>query len=100
MPFILVGTQGSLQYLRSYGFKTFGDIWDESYDDADDSTRIQKIAELLKYLDCKSTAEKQKLFESACSIVEHNWNHFYNGGFEKILWKELTGMLNDIKSHS
>jgi len=100
MPFVIVGTQGSLHYLRSYGFKTFGDLWDESYDDADDSTRIQKIAELLKYLDCKSTTEKQKIFESAHSIVEHNWNHFYNGGFEQILWQELTGMLDDIKSHS
>jgi hypothetical protein len=24
MPFVIVGTQGSLKYLRSYGFKTFG----------------------------------------------------------------------------
>jgi hypothetical protein len=100
MPFILVGTRGSLQYLRSYGFKTFSNIWDESYDDADDSTRIQKIAELLKYLDCKTVQEKQQLFENAMPVIKHNWNHFYNGGFEKILWSELTGMLNDIKSHS
>jgi len=42
MPFIIVGTQGSLRYLRSYGFKTFGDLWDESYDDEpDDSRRIK-----------------------------------------------------------
>jgi hypothetical protein len=100
IPFILVGTQGSLDYLRSYGFQTFDSIWDESYDRADDSTRIQKIADLLTDLDRKSLQEKQKLFETARPIVEHNWNHFYNGGFEKILWKELTGMLNDIKSHS
>ena len=31
-PFILAGTHNSLEYLRSYGFKTFGHIWDESYD--------------------------------------------------------------------
>jgi hypothetical protein len=100
MPFIIVGTRGSLQYLHSYGFKTFGDLWDESYDNCDDAIRIQKIAQLLIELDRKSTTEKQKLFESAHSIIEHNWNHFYNGGFEKILWKELTGMLDDIKSNS
>jgi len=100
MPFVIVGTRGSLQYLRSYGFKTFSDIWDESYDNCNDDTRIQKIADLLTELDRKSSTEKQRLFESAMPIIEHNWNHFYNGGFEKILWSELTGMLNDIKSHS
>jgi hypothetical protein len=100
MPFIIVGTRGSLQYLHSYGFKTFGDLWDESYDDYDDAIRIQKIAQLLIELNRKSTAEKQTMFESAQRIINHNWNHFYNGGFEKILWKELTGMLDDIKSNS
>jgi hypothetical protein len=100
MPFIIVGTQGSLEYLRSYGFQTFDSIWDESYDTCDDTTRIKKIANLLTDLDQKSLQEKQKLFETARPIVEHNWNHFYNGGFEKILWQELTGMLDDIKSHS
>jgi hypothetical protein len=100
MPFILVGTRGSLQYLRSYGFKTFGDIWDESYDDAADEDRIKKISKLLKDLDRMPVAEKQTMFESAQHIINHNWNHFYNGDFEKILWKELTGMLDDIKSNS
>jgi hypothetical protein len=99
MPFVIVGTQGSLEYLRSYGFRTFGDIWDESYDTCSDDIRIQKIADLLKDLDQKSQQEKQQLFEAARPIIEHNWNHFYNGGFEQILWQELTGMLNDIKSH-
>jgi hypothetical protein len=100
MPFVIVGTQGSLQYLRSYGFKTFGNLWDESYDDAADSNRVQKISELLTELDQMTVDQKQKLFESAQEIIQHNWNHFYNGGFEKILWQELTGMLNDIKSNS
>jgi hypothetical protein len=100
MPFVIVGTQGSLEYLRSYGFKTFGNIWDESYDCAGDDVRIQKIANLLSDLDKMSVHERQNLYRSAQNIIEHNWNHFYNGGFEKILWQELTGMLNDIKSHS
>jgi hypothetical protein len=98
MPFVIVGTQGSLQYLRSYGFQTFGDLWDESYDDAADGKRIQKISKLLKDLDQMSVAEKQTMFESAQRIINHNWNHFYGGGFEAVLWAELKGMLDDIKS--
>ena len=96
MPFIIVGTQGSLRYLRSYGFKTFGDLWDESYDDEpDDHKRIEKIANTLKLLE-NLEEDKQIIFESAKDIIEHNWNHFYNGGFEAILWQELKDMLNDI----
>ena len=96
MPFILVGTMGSLKYLRSYGFKTFGDLWDESYDDAGDNVRIECIAGLLRSLDELPISAKQELFDSAKEIIQHNWNHFYNGGFEAILWQELTAMLDEI----
>jgi len=100
MPFIIVGTQGSLEYLRSYGFRTFGDIWDESYDMANDDVRIERIAELLKSLDALSTQAKQDLFEQCHQVIEHNWNHFYGGGFEAVLWQELNEMLNGIESNS
>jgi hypothetical protein len=100
MPFVIVGTKGSLEYLRSYGFRTFEGIWDESYDLAEDDVRIEHIASLLRSLDELPAAAKQDLFESAHEIIEHNWNHFYNGGFEAVLWTELTNMLNDIKSSS
>jgi hypothetical protein len=100
MPFIIVGTQGSLRYLRSYGFKTFGDLWDESYDDEpDDSKRIEKIAHTLKLLDGLGEY-RQAIFDSAQDIVKHNWNHFYGGGFEAVLWKELQEMLNELEFNS
>jgi hypothetical protein len=98
MPFVIVGTRGSLEYLRSYGFRTFEGIWDESYDLAEDDVRIERIASLLRSLDELPSAAKQELFESAYEVIEHNWNHFYNGGFEAVLWDELKDMLNDIKS--
>jgi hypothetical protein len=100
MPFVIVGTQGSLKYLRSYGFKTFGDLWDESYDDEpDDSKRIEKIAHTLKLLD-ELGEYRQAIFDSAQDIVKHNWNHFYHGGFEAVLWKELQEMLNELEFNS
>ena len=98
MPFVIVGTRGSLEYLRSYGFRTFDSIWDESYDLAEDDVRIERIASLLRSLDELPAAAKQELFESAHEVIEHNWNHFYNGGFEAVLWAELKDMLNDIES--
>jgi len=97
MPFVIVGTQGSLEYLRSYGFRTFEGIWDESYDSAEDSVRIERIASLLGSLDELPVEAKQHLFEQAQEVIEHNWNHFYNGGFERILWTELQEMLAGIQ---
>jgi hypothetical protein len=100
MPFVIVGTRGSLEYLRSYGFRTFEGIWDESYDLEQDDVRIARIASLLRSLDELPPAAKQDLFEQAQEVIEHNWNHFYNGGFEAILWAELKDMLNGIESSS
>jgi len=97
MPFVIVGTRGSLEYLRSYGFRTFDGIWDESYDLEQDDVRIKRIASLLRSLDELPVAAKQDLFDQAQEVIQHNWNHFYNGGFEQILWAELQQMLTSIK---
>jgi hypothetical protein len=99
MPFIIVGTRGSLEYLRSYGFRTFEGIWDESYDQSEDNVRIERIASLLRSLDELSLETKQELFDQAQEVIEYNWNHFYGGGFEQVLWTELKEMLNGIESN-
>ena len=100
MPFVMVSTAGSLKYLRSYGFKTFDSIWDESYDlETNDEKRLSIIADLLKQLDQKDPTELQLLFDRTLPIIKHNYDHFYNGGFEKILWKELYDMLCDIEKN-
>ena len=97
MPFILLGTAGSLEYLRSYGFKTFATVWDESYDTIeDDDLRIAAIAELLKNIDQLPAAAKQDLFRQCADIIEHNYHHFYSGAFEEILWQELQSMLAEF----
>ena len=100
MPFVIVGTRGSLEYLRSYGFRTFEGIWDESYDLEQDDVRIARIGSLLCSLDELPPAAKQDLFDQAQEVIEHNWNHFYGGGFEAVLWKELQEMLNGIDTDS
>ena len=97
MPFIIVGTQGSLAYLRSYGFRTFEGIWDESYDDEpNDNLRIQRIASLLSSLDELSVESKQDLFDQCQEVIEHNYHHFYSGAFEEILWTELQEMMSEF----
>jgi hypothetical protein len=98
MPFVLVSTAGSLEYLRSYGFKTFGALWDESYDqETDDYIRLQKIANLLKKFDTMSATQRQDLHKACWPIVKHNFDHFYSGAFEHVLWAEFSSMLAQIK---
>ena len=100
MPFILSAPAGSLAYLKTYGFKTFDCVWDESYDSVvDDLARAEQVAQQLAQLDKLSTAEKQKLFEKCIPIIEHNWNWFYGTGFEQVLWQEMQQMLTDIKNY-
>lgn len=99
MPFVLSAPAGSLKYLQSYGFKTFDTIWGESYDEmTNDAERILRVTILLKNLDKQTEQEKNEMFKKCIPIIEHNWNHFYNGGFEKILWAELNTMLEDLKT--
>ena len=94
MPFVLVSTAHSLDYLKRYGFKTFDTVWNEDYDEeVDDTRRMRKIAKLLSDIDGLSQRELAQLYKHTIPIVQHNYNHFYGGGFESVLWKELTSML-------
>jgi hypothetical protein len=98
MPFVLVSTMGSLDYLRRYGFKTFGHIWDESYDhEPDDHLRLAMIADILKGLDNCSPAELRDIYRHAHENVLWNYKHFYGGGFEALLWQELQAMLRKMQ---
>lgn len=98
MPFVLLSTAGSLRYLRRYGFQTFGNVIDESYDDVvDDQQRISAVAEMLNRIDAMSTRELNQLYQACVPTIQHNYNHFYNGGFERVLWTEFNTMLEQIK---
>jgi hypothetical protein len=98
MPFVLVASAGSLAYLREYGFRTFADVFDESYDsETDDILRIEKVVKLLKQLNDLTTDERQTIHQRCLPIVEHNYRHFYSGDFSNVLWTELTGMLDGFR---
>ena len=101
MPFVLVAPAGSLEYMRSYGFRTFADVFDESYDEeTNDILRIEKVTRLLKELDGLSVRERQQIHRACLSAVEHNYEHFYGTGLEKILWPELQDMLRGLQTQS
>lgn len=86
-PFMLVGAPGNLAYLKSYGFKTFGQWIDESYDNEQDpDKRIQMIVnELVKLTD----SDKVALLNEMQDVLEHNFMHFYTN-FKTIIVNELV----------
>ena len=89
-PFLLLGAKGNLEYFKRYGFKTFSDFWDESYDNINDSVkRIDAVfAELMK-LSKLSYEEQCAMREQMQDILEYNWNHFFHD-FKNIVVDELT----------
>jgi hypothetical protein len=98
MPFVLVAPAGSLEYMRNYGFRTFSEVFDESYDEeTDDIRRVEKVVKLLQELDGLSIKERHAIHRACLPCVEHNYNHFYRGGLTDVLWQELTGMLDEFK---
>ena len=97
MPFVMVAPAGSLAYLREYGFQTFAGILDESYDEeTNDIRRLEKVVALLKHLDDLGVKERQQIHRACLDTVVHNYEHFYGGDFAKILWSELTNMLEGL----
>ena len=74
-PFIILGSWRSLYHLKSMGFKTFSDLWDESYDEEHDhNKRLNMIVDLCKSISIKTPAEKLELSEKMKPIVEYNFN--------------------------
>jgi len=72
-PFIIVGKAGSLALLKSYGFLTFSDFWDESYDEIENhEKRLTKILELIEYLDRMSKKDIKNTLKEMAFILEHN----------------------------
>jgi hypothetical protein len=70
-PFLVLSTPGYLKYLRSYGFKTFGDLIDESYDNEND---LEKRTNLLVDQVEKIIVDGSKNFYLASrDICEHNY---------------------------
>ena len=91
-PFIIASNRGSLEYLRKYGFETFSSVWDESYDTLPDDQRISAIGNLLQELEHSNCREW--LSEQCAPIVQHNYDWFYSGKFEQMLWDELLNMVS------
>ena len=95
-PFVLVSTAGSLDYLRSYGFNTFSDVIDESYDTISDPVeRLSAVIKLMKHISNLPINDKQELFARMHRIAEENKIKFWSRRFPEKIVNEFVRNYRD-----
>ena len=76
-PFIISGNPNTLKILREWGFETFPEIFDESYDEYHGNQRDKFIVSEVKRVCKLDSKQKHDLFKSVEEKVIHNQNHFF-----------------------
>jgi len=88
--FVLVAGPESLAYLRRYGFRTFGTVFDESYDAEKDTVkRLEKVIATMQQIKNLSEADWQEINE----IAAHNRSRFFSEDFINQVRDELKSNL-------
>ena len=88
-PFMLLAAPGNLAYLKSYGFKTFDSVIDESYDNIQDNDlRTDAVVNQLHWYCNLTPDEKTDIIQQLEPIIDYNFHHFY-GEFRHIITREL-----------
>jgi hypothetical protein len=88
-PFMLVAPRNTLKVLQDYGFKTFSDYWDESYDSLETvADRVDSIAEQLKMLSQKDKKQIDNMYQDMLPLLRYNQEYlkeFYNQQLEDFI---------------
>lgn len=73
-PFILNAGPGALEYMRSLGFETFGEFWDESYDlETCHFKRTEKIVDLIDWIYSRSWDELYQMNRKMKPLLTRNY---------------------------
>ena len=87
-PFIIVGAANSLRYLKSIGFKTFDQWFDESYDDITDPIkRLDNILQTLNSISKWSLSQCQDVYNSMETVLSYNLQHYQTHFCQDLLAK-------------
>ena len=74
-PFVVVGVDKTLEYLKQFGYKTFDKWIDESYDnEPDEDKRMSMIVEEVKRLTAISHEEWQAMIIEMIPTLQHNFD--------------------------
>lgn len=94
-PFVVWGNPGTLEFLKSEGYQTFPELFDESYDlEKDTAKRLQKIIDICKT--CKLEDWSEEVIEKINfnkQLFEKNWRFKFTN-FTKTVVTALTSNEN------
>jgi hypothetical protein len=74
-PMLIYGPKKYLQRMREIGFQTWGDLWDESYDDLSGYDRWCKIKNQIKTFVSMSDDDFWNAMDRSKEICQHNIKH-------------------------
>ena len=96
-PFILIGFKNSLKVLRDMGFKTYDDVFDESYDELETwKERTKHVHYQVERLLKLSKKELKKIFEKVEDKILFNQERFFGyDGYVDDFITELEELYND-----
>ena len=95
-PVLLVGSQGTLEFIRSFGFKTFDGFIDESYDkEKDNVKRFELIEKEIIKFSKMSKQEVHDWYWSMEDILVHNFNLFKDYGNNR--YEQYVKMFKELK---
>jgi hypothetical protein len=93
-PFMIAAGPRSLEYLKSYGFKTFSPWIDESYDlEQNTVLRLEKIIHAMKQFNNLNTDKKNQTWQEIKKIANYNKNWFFSKQFTDVVHGELKSNL-------
>lgn len=96
-PFILLGCAGNLQYLREYGFKTFGDWWDESYDNIQDPLkRLNAVVDVIEKICSTDNNKLESMLIDMQTVLDYNYNLFFSKEFVDNAYFELKEKIKQV----
>lgn len=94
-PFILISAPKSLFYLRSHGYQTFSQWWDESYDDIEDHyDRMVAIGKLCKDIHSWDRNKRAQFLEETKGVLQHNYDKMKNTRLSRLpeMWYTLLNL--------
>lgn len=95
--FVVFSGVNYLKTLRKFGFKTFSNIIDESYDNFEDNEKRWEYA--WQSVEQLITLPQEEVFKKIKPIVEHNFNHLMNLPYDDFVKKQCDLLLkNKIKN--
>jgi hypothetical protein len=91
-PFMIFGNAGTLKYLKSQGFETYENLFDESYDVG---TPVQRLKIIEKNV---QAFEKKPYDKLTCDKIRHNHNRFFDTDLAR--HRIITEIINPILEHA